>query len=149
MPRAEILSTQAMHTLRQLHAELAGKLIDNKSEARRLTRSMQQVEAVMKLLDPSYNVSRIAVRRRKPNPWFKKGTVFRSALEVLRETEGPLTTKEITRRMVAAKGVQNPDRQALRDMAGGVQSSLRNHRGKSVVVVGQGIPSRWALIREA
>jgi hypothetical protein len=73
MPRAEILSTQAMHTLRQLHAELAGKLIDNKSEARRLTRSMQQVEAVMKLLDPSYNVSRIAVRRRKPKPMVQEG----------------------------------------------------------------------------
>jgi hypothetical protein len=47
MPRAEILSTQAIHTLNQLHAELAGKLIDNKAEARRITAHMKQVEAVM------------------------------------------------------------------------------------------------------
>jgi predicted hydrolase (HD superfamily) len=50
MPRAEILSTQAMRTLRQLHAELAGNLIDNKSEARRIIKAMIQVEAVMKQL---------------------------------------------------------------------------------------------------
>jgi hypothetical protein len=36
MPHAEIRSNQAVHTLRQLHAELGGNLIDNKSEARRL-----------------------------------------------------------------------------------------------------------------
>jgi hypothetical protein len=43
MPRAEILTTQAMHTLSQLHAELAGKLrqqigsqtIDHSDEASR------------------------------------------------------------------------------------------------------------------
>jgi hypothetical protein len=42
-----------MHTLRQLHSELAGKMIDNKSEARRITKAMIQVEAVMKLLQPT------------------------------------------------------------------------------------------------
>jgi hypothetical protein len=30
MPRAEILSKQAMHTLTQLHAELAGKIETNR-----------------------------------------------------------------------------------------------------------------------
>jgi hypothetical protein len=41
MPRAEILSTQAMHTLRQLHAELSCKLQVNKSDGDRLRDSMQ------------------------------------------------------------------------------------------------------------
>ena len=49
---------------------------------------MLQVEAVMKMLQPGYDVRPIAVRRRKLNPWFKRGTVFRAALDVLRTAEG-------------------------------------------------------------
>jgi hypothetical protein len=46
MPRAEILSKQALYTLKQLHAELGGKVRANKAEAVRLRKSMIQVEAV-------------------------------------------------------------------------------------------------------
>src|SRR5262245_15408495 len=84
MPHAKIATKQAKFTLEQLHAELGGKILDNKAEHSRLSESMKHVEAVLKLLDPSYSVRGISVRRRKPNPWFKRGTVFRSALDVLR-----------------------------------------------------------------
>lgn len=47
MPRAEIAATQATFTLEKLHQELAGKIIDNRSEARRLAQSMRHVEAVL------------------------------------------------------------------------------------------------------
>lgn len=144
MPRAEIATKQAKFTLEKLHAEIAGKIQQNKAEAHKLAQAMRHVEAVLRLLIPGYDVRPIAVKRRKPNPWFKKGTVFRSALEVLRDAEGPLTTMEITLRMVAAKGVQNPDRQALRDLAGGVQSSLRNHNGVSVDSHPGMHPARWS-----
>jgi hypothetical protein len=36
MPRAEIATHQAKATLLQLHAELGGKILDNKAEAERL-----------------------------------------------------------------------------------------------------------------
>jgi len=87
----------------------------------------------------------IAVRRRKPNPWFKRGTVFRHALDVLRAAEKPLTTREITARMLATRGVTDAPPKAARDLAGGVQSSLRNHKGVAVLTVGEGMPVRWAL----
>jgi hypothetical protein len=92
-----------MHTLRQLHSELAGKLIDNKSESRRITRAMMQVEAVMKLLQPGYDVRPIAVRRRKPNPWFKRGTMFRYTLDALRQGNRPMTAREVAEAMLAAR----------------------------------------------
>lgn len=144
MPRAEIATTQATYTLEQLHQELAGKIIDNRSEARRLAQSMRHVEAVLKLLDADYSLRRIAVRRRKPNPWFKRGTVFRSAVDVLRTAEKPLSTQEIAEAMLAKKGVTGVDRRALRDLTGAVKSSLRNHKGGTVNGDG-GRPERWAL----
>lgn len=145
MPHAEIATKQAKYTLEQLHAELAGKIQANKEQAERLAQDMKHVEAVLKLLDPSYDLRPIAIRRRKPNLWFKRGTVFRSALDVLRNAERPLTTREIAARMLAAKGVTAPADRDRRTLEGAVQSSLRNHRGKTVITVGEGMPVRWRL----
>ena len=58
-----------MQTLERLHAELGGQILENKTEALRLVDSMRHVEAVIKMLDPTYNLRRIAVKRRQPNPW--------------------------------------------------------------------------------
>jgi hypothetical protein len=148
MPRAEILSTQAMHTLRQLHAELGGKLIDNKSEARRLIAAMKQVEGVMKLLQPGYDVRPIAVRRRKPNPWFRRGTVFRATLDVLRTATEPMTARQITEAMVKAKGVADPDQREIRRLSASIQTCLQSNDGKTVHRIGDGIPGRWKIAPE-
>jgi hypothetical protein len=40
MPRAEIATKQAKFTLEQLHAELRGKILDNKAQAKRLVEAM-------------------------------------------------------------------------------------------------------------
>jgi hypothetical protein len=47
--------------------------------------------------------------------------------------------------MLARKGVTDAPQKGVRDLAGGVQSSLRNHDGKSVETVGEGMPVRWVL----
>lgn len=144
--KAEISTTQAKFTLERLHAELGGKILQNKAEAARLAVDMKHVEAVLKMLDPSYDVRPISVRRRKLNPWFKRGTVFRHALEVFRTAPGPLTAREITQAMLRAAGIANPDPKAARDLCGGVQASLKNNEGKTVRVVNEGMPARWELI---
>src|SRR5260370_18855362 len=78
MERAEIASKQALLTLGQLHSELAGKLSANLRETKRLRLAIFQVEAVMKLLSPEFNIRLIAPKRRNVgNPWFKRGTLSR------------------------------------------------------------------------
>lgn len=146
MPRAEIATTQALHTLEQLHAELGGKIQQNKEESERLAQDMRHIEAVLKLLDPSYSARSIAVRRRRKNPFFKRGTIFRNVLGVLRGAERPLTASEITDRLLSAKGVSTVSRDDFRNLFSGVQASLRNHDGVTVRNVAEGIPARWELI---
>jgi hypothetical protein len=76
MPLGTILSKQALHTLTQLHAELAGKIEGNRKHGDKLRMQMMQVEAVMKMLNPEVNLRAIAVKRRNQgNPWFKRGTL--------------------------------------------------------------------------
>jgi hypothetical protein len=72
---------RAIQTLERLHAELGGKILDNRQEAERLGEQMMHVEAVIKMLDPAYNLARITVKRRQANRWFKRGTLYRKALD--------------------------------------------------------------------
>ena len=143
MPRAEIASKQAVYTLGLLHAELAGKLLANKREAIRLRTAMMQVEAVVKMLQPDFNVCGIAAKRRnKSNPWFKRGTPFRSAVDVLRRAEAPMTAREIADALVADKAPQATRKQAI-DLQAAILAALRKRDG--AIVVGAGAPARWQL----
>jgi hypothetical protein len=147
MPRAQIATKQAMHTLLQLHAELGGKIDYNKREAERLAASMKHVEAVIRMLAPGFDTRRIAVRRRnRKNRWFKRGTMFRAVLEVLKGGSRPMTVREIAVQLLAAKGEADPDPKTSRQLEGGVRATLLSKRGRTVARVGQGMPARWALI---
>lgn len=124
----------AVDYLVRLHADLGGKILANRKEAERLAESMKHVEAVIRLFDPGYDVTRIAARRRyKGNGLFRRGTIIRSALDVLRKAQMPLTAREVTERMLAARGVPEPAAKAMRGLIASVQTSLQNHTGKSVL----------------
>lgn len=144
MPRAEIASKQAVYTLGLLHAELAGKLLANKREAIRLRTAMLQVEAVVKMLQPGFNVAAIAAKRRnKSNPWFKRGTLFRSAVDVMRRAARPMTAREIADALIADKAPQATRKQAI-DLQAAILAGLRKRNGGTVV--GEGAPAKWAII---
>jgi hypothetical protein len=85
------------------------------------------------------------VKRRQPNPWFKRGTVYRRAVDVLRTAEQPLTAREIAERVLAAANIAKPNKAALADLTGAVLASLRNHKGKGVERTNEGAPARWRL----
>ena len=129
MPRAEIASKQAVYTLGLLHAELAGKLLANKREAIRLRTALLQVEAVVKMLEPGFNVARIAAKRRnKSNPWFKRGTLFRSAVDVMRRAGTPMTAREIAEALIAGKAPQATRKQAI-DLQAAILARARQRVG--------------------
>jgi len=145
MPRAEILSKQAMHTLTQLHAELAGKIETNRKSGDKLRSQMVQVEAVMKMLDPDFNARSISAKRRNTgNPWFKRGTLYRSAVDVLRRAASPLTARQITDALLAGKTPMATRKQEAA-MQAALLAALRVRNGKTVV--GEGIPTKWKILQ--
>jgi hypothetical protein len=75
-PTKDPYARPAIATLERLHMELGGKLLDNRQQAQLLDQQMLHVEAVIKLLDPGFNLARITVKRRKANGWFKRGTLY-------------------------------------------------------------------------
>lgn len=139
----------AVAYLVRLHADIGGRLLENRKEAKRLAESMEHVEHVIRLFDPAYDVRRITARRRyKGNAWFKRGTILRRALDVLRKAQGPLTAREIAERMLVERGTRDDaSPKAVRSLIASVQTSLQNHEGKTVVRSGEGMPGRWGLAK--
>jgi hypothetical protein len=143
MPRAEIASKQAIFTLSQLHAELAGKFAENRNAGVKIKTAMMQVEAVLQMLQPSFDVRSISAKRRnKSNPWFKRGTLFRSAVDVLRRAAAPMTAREIAEALIADKAPQAARKQAI-DLQAAILVALRKRNGRAVI--GEGAPLRWLL----
>ncbi|WP_338821558.1 hypothetical protein [Bradyrhizobium septentrionale] len=143
MPRAEILSKQALHTLSQLHAELAGKIDGNRKAGETLRAQMIQVEAVMKMLDPAFNARAISAKRRNQgNPWFKRGTLYRAILDVLRPAEGPMTADDICKALLSGRSPA-ATRAQENNLQAAILAALRKRNGGAVI--GDGRPQRWRL----
>src|SRR5690242_16305109 len=72
---------------------------------------LAQIEAQIQTLAPSLN---LPPRFYKPNPVFARNELPRLVMSILREAGGPLPTRDIARRALAAKGVVYPDRRIFK-----------------------------------
>lgn len=138
----------------QLHAELAGKIEGNRKSDDKLRMQMMQVEAVMKMLNPDVNLRAISVKRRNQgNPWFKRGTLYRAVLDVLRAAEKPMTAREMMLAVLDGKEPQATRKQEI-DMQAAILSLMRSRTGKSVEPVtgmrGPGLSGAvgWRLVAD-
>jgi hypothetical protein len=71
--------------------------------------------------------------------------VYRRAVDALRTAEQPLTARDIAERVLATANIKRPDRRALADLIGTINSSLRNHAGKGAQRTNEGSPACWRL----
>ena len=137
----------AVGFLLRLHADLAGKVQQNKVEADQLQEGVRHVEAVIKMFAPDFNLQQIAPRRRqKQNAFFKRGTIFRRALDVLRARSEPMTVAQITEAVLVAAKITGPTERKEVDLRAAIRASLEHNAGKLVERAGDGMPRRWALL---
>jgi hypothetical protein len=136
----------AVAYLIRLHADIGGRVLENKRQAEQLAADAKAVEVVIRMFDPEFNARTVAARRRVTgNPWFRRGTLFRHALEILRTAAAPMTVKEIMAAIVTGAGIADmTDKQRL-NLESGVRASLENNAGKTVERVGEGVPKRWKV----
>jgi hypothetical protein len=126
--------------LLRLHLDLTrklGRLGDTERPSIRI--DVWHVECVIRLLEPNTKIS----YSRKPNPWFKHGTLFRSAVEVIRAAGRPMYSREIVHALIEQRGIK-PDILSVADLIRSVERSFYYHRGGKIVAVGSR-PAHWKL----
>jgi hypothetical protein len=129
-----------VRALLRLHLDLYRKIARHKAQRDSLYIDVWHVEHVLRLLEPGITIE----HRRKPNPWFKHGTLFRRAVEILRTARDPMHTREIVWALFRQHGITPEDPLAVAHLVKSVERSLRYHQGGKIVAVGTH-PVHWKL----
>ena len=134
----------ALAALKERRGLLAAEIVGLERQVKARKESLAHVDATLKLLDPSIDVSAIAKRRVvKRIRLFRQGELGRLILGALRDADRPLGTHEIVDHVVAAGGHRQGARKAMTGrVRGNLQYLLR--RG-SVTKSGDGRSARWDI----
>lgn len=96
--------SHVVSALVQKHARLKGELFYHQKAVERLQKALEATGQSIRLFDPSRNVRNIkAVRRYQRSEYFKQGECSRLVLDVLRESEAPMTSQQVTDEIVRAE----------------------------------------------
>ena len=128
-----------MHGLIKLHSRLEGDL-------QKRTKELEHVRAVIKIVDPDFDVASIKPKRTNTvSSYFKQGEAFLLALDVLREATEPMRGMEIAAGMLAKKGVTRPSGTELRNTWNAIKNTMDRYDGKAVRSIGRVHARRWSI----
>jgi hypothetical protein len=136
-----------LNLLIQKYAELAGKLECLDMEARAIKASMSHLDASIRLIKHGYDTT--AIRPKHPynrNPYFKRGSYVRVALDVLREAKEPLPAREICELALQKQGLQGPNKSIVDGMVRAMETCLMKKTKEGVIEVHRGFfPKRFSI----
>jgi hypothetical protein len=96
--------------LRDKRAELSGQIADLEKRLGQARADLVHLDAVLRLFAPELEPTEIAPKAvRRCNIWFRPGECPRLVLDTLRTAGEPLATREITGRLMTAKGLDPAD----------------------------------------
>ena len=96
--------------LRNKRAELAGTLRQLEQQLARERTNLTHLDATMRLFDPNIRPKDIRPRQRRThNAWFRHGECLRLIYDELREATQPVTTRELTERIMRVKAIPAAD----------------------------------------
>ena len=141
-------NTAALYALKRLHADISGRILKNRQDAKKLAADAKHVEAVIRMIRPDFDMRSIAARRRyKTNPNFRRGEIVQRTIDTLRHADSAMSAHEITDAVLASRGIARTPG-VVRALFDGVRASLQNHEGRTVERVSQ-YPIRWRLKGDA
>lgn len=139
--------THVLSALNAKYARLAGELRKLDKQADKLRRDIVHVEATIRLFRADWAKEAVApVAPLRPSRWGGRGQGLRLALQALRETDQPMTAREIAAKALAMRGIELPDGKSLSAVAGTIAACLERRAGDCVSMI-EGRPKRWMLVK--
>ena len=133
--------------LRGKYAEIMGQITKHERDLERLRIDAAHIESAIRLFDPSYEVATISGKRpKKPSRWARQGAGTRTALEILRQADRPLTAHEIALAAMHRHGMPTDDGDTVKAVAASLRGGLMRRIGKGVIQH-DGFPKLWSIER--
>lgn len=128
-------------------AEVAGRIAALEKEMAQLRADLLHIDAVLRLYGEAEPE---AIRPKRPvqrNGWFRVGECSRMLLDTLRQADAPLTTREMTERLMATKGQPTGDVRTRALVQRTVLGTLNRMKGLvEKIDGGPGADAVWRLL---
>jgi len=127
--------------------EVAADLDAAQSRVRQLVLDIDALDATLRLFQPDIDLDAVKVRPTPRRHEAHRGDTSRLIASLLREVGEPLSHREITQRVMQARGLNLADRALCQTMRDRVGASLRGmrERGRLVSDGERGLGVRWVL----
>lgn len=136
--------THVVSALKSKRAELSGIIQQLEQQIARHREGLAHIDATILLFDPDAKPAEIKPRRQVArNTWFGQNECIRAIYDVLRSAPEPMTTRAISERIMATKGIPGEGRTAEL-IAKTVLGSLNRAKDVERMVVGGAVVWRVA-----
>ena len=127
------------------YCHLMGELKRYPDRADEIRQSMVHMEAVIRLFRPDADLSKLRpIRARKDTRWQKVGFGIRNVLDILKQADRPLSTREIVLEVMKRAGLPTDDKKAVAAVCCSIHMSILRREGQGIVRI-EGKPMRWAV----
>jgi hypothetical protein len=128
-------------------AELAGELEALQARVQELFAGLDSLDTTIRLFSPDAEPDAIQPKRPATRYAALPGQTSRAVVDTLREAARPLTTRDLTLHVMAARGLDGEDHNLFLTMQKRVLASLRNLRMREAVRSDRrsGSNLRWVL----
>lgn len=140
------------HTLAGLmrkRAELAGRIDHAQRELNALQIALDHLDCTIRIFDPDADISLSKIKPYPPRHAAYKGEMSRFVLSALRDATGPITSLEVAKSVVEARGLKLEDKQTVilfRKRVGACLKGLKN-KGFIEEVPTTGPYKGWVMVR--
>ncbi len=128
-------------------ADLAGEAETLRARLAQIGTDLGHLDAVIRQFDPDYDLGAIRAKRPRGPNVAGRGEMSRFILKVLREAPEPVTTQEVTRRLMAERGQDAGDRRLVAQTMKRVGMALSRQKAAGTVWATQraGIATLWEV----
>jgi hypothetical protein len=145
------MTDHAISRLIAKRAEIAGMIAELEEELNQCRADLTHIDGALRLLNADLDPTAISPRQRryKRTHYFAHNELSRLCMNMLREATEPLTSEEITLRIMTAKGLDARDtrlRATARVQIGAVLKRLS--RKQIATPSGKGVGATWRLLAE-
>jgi hypothetical protein len=126
-------------------AELAGEIEHTHERLRTMILDLEHLDATILQFDPNFIAESIKPKAfRPPSDWANRGEMSRICLNILRQSNEPMTARDVAYQLLIERALNKEDQKLLRTMTKRVGVALRHQKDHGVVRSEQG-PGMYLL----
>jgi len=140
-------SNPVLHGLLRKRQEIADKLELTQGQVRQLVLDIDAVDSTIRLFHPDVEIGVVRIKPVPRRHAAVRHEASRLIFALLREAIGPMTTREIVRAVMEARGMNTADHAMVQTMVLRMASTLRKLKNRSKLVADKrdGKNQRWEL----